>query len=180
MTVPRLLILGAALGNVPRIRAARAAGFFTVVADDLPQPHGFAVADETLQVAPDDLDGLAAGVAGLGGIDGIVGSTELQALAAARLGRRLGLPGAADPVVIAQGLSKLAQRTAWAAHATPWAVPFALMPDPADAAPLVARLGGYPIVLKPALSQGGSRGVSRVAGPEGLAAAHDFARAGGL
>ncbi|ONG55263.1 hypothetical protein BKE38_09390 [Pseudoroseomonas deserti] len=83
-------------------------------------------------------------------------------------------------MVIAQGLSKLAQRTAWAAHATPWAVPFALMPDPADAAPLVARLGGYPIVLKPALSQGGSRGVSRVAGPEGLAAAHDFARAGGL
>ncbi|WP_159999939.1 ATP-grasp domain-containing protein [Roseomonas sp. 18066] len=180
MTAPRLLILGAALGNVPRIRAARAAGFFTVVADDLPQPHGFAVADAALRVAPDDLDGLAAGIAALGGIDGIVGSNEVQALAAARLGRRLGLKGAANPAVIAQGLSKLAQRQAWAARAAPWAVPFSLMPDPVNAAPLVAALGGYPIVLKPALSPGGSRGVSRVAGADALAAAHDFALAGGL
>jgi hypothetical protein len=176
----RLLILGAALGNLPRIRAARAAGFFVLVADDLPQPHGFAAADLALRVAPDDLDGLAAGLAAAGGVDGIVGSNEVQALAAARLGRRLGLPGAADPAVVAQGLSKLAQRQAWMARAPAWSVPFALLPDPHRAARAVAAIGGYPLVLKPALSQGGSRGVSRVAGPAELVAAHGFAQAGGL
>ncbi|EFH13702.1 hypothetical protein HMPREF0731_0078, partial [Pseudoroseomonas cervicalis ATCC 49957] len=55
---PRLLILGAGLGLVPRIRAARAAGFHCIVADDLPVPHGFAVADATLRARPDDVAAL--------------------------------------------------------------------------------------------------------------------------
>lgn len=177
---PRLLILGAGLGLVPRIRAARAAGFHCIVADDLPVPHGFAVADATLRARPDDVAALRAGLRRLGGADAVLGTNEATALAAAWLGQALGLPGAAEPGIVAQGLDKLAQRRAWQRHAPAYHVPHRLLRGPQDLPGLAAALGGFPLVLKPRRSAGGSRGVSLVEGPAALEAAYAFAAASGL
>lgn len=179
-SMPRLLVLGAGLGLVPRIRAARAAGFFCIVADDLPVPHGFVVADAALQVRPDDVAALRKGVAALGGVDAVLGTNEATALAAAQLGRALGLRGAAEPEIVAQGLDKLAQRQAWQRRAPEYHVPHRLLRGPEELPGLAAALGGFPLVLKPQRSTGGSRGVSLVEGEAGLAEAYAFAATSGL
>src|SRR5215471_17154259 len=82
MSSKRILILGAGRYNVPSIRAAREAGFFTVVADRKADAPGLTAADKPLAIDLNDCDSLIEAIHQLGGIDGVVSMAEVGVRAA--------------------------------------------------------------------------------------------------
>jgi carbamoylphosphate synthase large subunit len=173
--MPKLLMIGGNRSTVGSIRALRAAGFEVAVAEKLPRQYALPEADFPIEIAPTDVAGLRAAIATLGGVNGIIGINEVAMASAAVLQRELGLPGL-SPKVIWRTTSKLAQRQCWAGD-TGLHVPFRAVQTRPDLLNAVAAIGGYPVVVKPDLSQGGSRGVSLVTQDRDLDAAFDFAEA---
>lgn len=170
-------MIGGNRSTVGAIKALRAAGFQVAVAEKLPRQYAFEVADRGFEVAATDLAGLRAAIRDWGGVDGIIGINEAAMLSAAVLQAELGLPGL--PVeVIRRTTSKLAQRQAW--NADPLLdVPCEIVASEDEAKAAAARIG-YPVIVKPDLSQGGSRGVSLARDAGEIADAFDFARTHGL
>jgi hypothetical protein len=171
-------MIGGNRSTMGAIRALRVAGFQVAVAEKLPRQYAFEVADRGFEVAPGDLEGLRAAIRNWGGVDGIVGINEIAMMSAAILQAELGLPGLV-PDVIRRTTSKLAQRQAWAPDPL-LSVPFEIVYAAEDLAQAVRRIGGYPIIVKPDLSQGGSRGVSLAASDTEAQAALAFAQAHAL
>lgn len=171
----RILILGGGRYNVPSIRAAREAGFFTLVADRNADAPGLAVADKPLAIDLNDCDSLIAAVDQLDGIDGVVSMAEVGVRAAANISARLGLHSISEQSA-ANATSKAAMRRCWQSlpeYSTEFEVVVA--PEQAEHA---ARKMGLPLVFKPDRSFGGSRGVTRV--NDEVAAAFSAAKCGGL
>src|SRR5690349_2727695 len=112
MSSKRILILGAGRYNVPSIRAAREAGFFTVVADRKADAPGLTAADKPLAIDLNDCDSLIAAINQLGGIDGVVSMAEVGVRAAASISSRLGLPSISEQSA-ANATSKAAMRRCW-------------------------------------------------------------------
>jgi biotin carboxylase len=111
-------------------------------------------------------------------VDGIVGINETAMMSATILQAELGLPGLSHDV-IRRTTSKLAQRQAWAEDPL-LSIPFEIVQSAEELAEAVRRIGGYPVIVKPDLSQGGSRGVSLAASDTEAQAAFAFAQAHGL
>jgi len=176
--VPKLLMIGGNRSTMGAIRALHAAGFQVAVAEKLPRQYAFEVADRGFEVAPGNLDGLRAAIRDWGGVDGIIGINETAMMSAAILQAELGLPGLV-PEVIRRTTSKLAQRQAWAGDSR-LRVPFEIVHSAEDLPQAVLRIGGYPVIVKPDLSHGGSRGVSLAASDAEAQAAFAFAQAHGL
>jgi hypothetical protein len=169
-------MIGGNRSTIGAIRALRAAGFEVAVAEKLPRQYAFQVADRGFEVAADDLDGLRRAVHEWGTVDGIIGINEAAMTSAASLQAETGLPGL-SPEVISRTVSKLAQRRAWAADPL-LAVPFDTVRSVDELKQKAERIG-YPVIIKPDLSQGGSRGVSVAAGEDEAEAAFAFAQAHG-
>jgi biotin carboxylase/SAM-dependent methyltransferase len=156
----RLLILGANRYNVMGIRAARSAGFTALVADRNPRAPGLAEADTPLAVDLIDVEGLAASVEQAGSVDGCVAMAEAGVRTAAALSRRFGLPSISEEAA-ANATSKARMRQRWAIGGR-WSVPFAVAASAAEALRAADSLGGYPLIVKPDRSLGGSRGVRTI------------------
>ena len=176
--MPRLLMIGGNRSTVGSIKALRSAGFAVAVAEKLPRQYAFEAADRGFEVAADDLDGLRAAIRGWGGVDGIVGINEAAMMSAAVLQQELALPGLA-PDVIRRTTSKLAQRRAWAFDPL-LSVPFETVASADALAGAIARIGGFPVIVKPDLSLGGSRGVSLAVNDGEADTAFAFAQEHGL
>jgi len=174
----RLLILGGNRYNTPAIRAARQAGFVTLVADRNPDAPGLAAADVGLPVDIVDVDALVEALRHCGSVDGVVSMAEAGVRPAADVSRRLDLPSI-TPQAAAAATSKAAMRQAWRALGR-WSLDFEVVRSEAEACAAIERLGGLPMIFKPDRSFGGSRGVRRVESPDEIAGAMAFARAGGL
>jgi biotin carboxylase len=157
---PKLLLLGGNRYNLPAIRAARAAGFLTLLADRNPAAPGLAEAHIGCAVDLFDTEGLLAAVEGFGGVDGVLSMSEAGVRPAALLADRLGL-ASITRAAAANATSKAAMRRLWAA-AGPYSVDWRLARSEAEALAAADQLGGYPLVFKPDRSFGGSRGVMRV------------------
>jgi biotin carboxylase len=170
-------MIGGNRSTIGTIKALRAQGFQVAVAEKLPRQDAFAAADKGYEVAATDLVGLRAAIQDWGGVDGIVGINEAAMTSAASLQAELGLPGL-PPEVIRRTASKLAQREAWAKDPL-LAVPFQTVASVQELAQAAARIG-YPVIVKPDLSQGGSRGVSLAHDQGEIEAAFAFAQAHGL
>jgi len=177
MTGKRLLILGGNRYNVPSIRAARAAGFYAIVADRNPNAAGFAVADQSWAIDLVDVDGLQRAIAEAGGIDGVVSMAEVGVRPAAELSSRLGLASIAREAA-ANATSKAAMRRCWVELGR-FSTEFQVVNTEAEAHAAADELG-FPLVFKPDQSFGGSRGVRIVEGAEEVPDAFAFAAAGGL
>jgi hypothetical protein len=171
-------MIGGNRSTIGSIKALRAAGFAVAVAEKLPRQYAFEAADRGFEVAADDLDGLRIVIHDCGGVDGVVGINEAAMMSAAVLQQELGLPGLA-PEVIRRTTSKLAQRRAWASDPL-LSVPFETVASADALKRAIARVGGYPVIVKPDLSQGGSRGVSLAANDREADTAFAFAREHGL
>jgi biotin carboxylase len=171
---PKILLIGGNRSTIESIKALRAAGFHVAVAEKLPRQYALAAADIGLEVAPDDISGLQDAICTLGGVDGIMGINETAMASAAELQRRLGLPGLARSV-IRKTASKLAQRRAWACDRA-LSVPFTAIEALENMGPAIDAVGGFPVILKPDRSLGGSRGVSLVTNATDNATAFAFAR----
>jgi biotin carboxylase len=176
--VPKILLIGGNRSTVGSIKALRAAGFHVVVAEKLPRQYALAAADIGLAIAPGDISGLQEAIRLLGGVDGIIGINETAMASAAELQERLGLIGLSRSV-IGETESKLAQRRAWARDRALF-VSFTTVEALEDMGPAIDAVGGFPVIVKPDRSLGGSRGVSLVANAADNAAAFAFARAHSL
>lgn len=170
---PRVLVLGGNRGMVAAVQSVRRAGFWCAVADDLPFPYAFDAADAGVRCGVGDVDGLERAIDELGGVDGVVATNEAGVMSVAALAERRGLRGL-PRAVAARIASKLGQREAANSRCPQWAVPFEIVGSAVD----VVRVGeaiGWPLVLKPDLSGGGSRGVSVVADAGDAARGYAFA-----
>jgi hypothetical protein len=152
----------------------RAAGFEVVVAEKLPRQYALAEADIGLEIAPSDVCGLSDAIRSLGGVSGVIGINEAAMSSAAQLQQSFGLIGLPSDVIRRTG-SKLAQRQCWAVDPD-LSVPYKTVEMSADVPAAIAAVGGLPIIIKPDLSHGGSRGVSLVNAVEGIDVAVAFAR----
>ena len=177
MQTKRILILGGGRYNVPSIQAARAAGFFTLVADRKADAHGFKVADVALPIDLNDCDSLIRAVKQHGGIHGVVSMAEVGVRAAATLAARLELPSISQEAA-ANATSKAAMRRLW--REGKYSVDFEVVSSLEDAERGVNKLGRFPLIFKPDRSFGGSRGVTRVEKAADVAQALHDAKAGGI
>lgn len=175
--MPKLLMIGGNRSTIGSIKALREEGFQVAVAEKLPRQDAFGAADKGYEVAATDLAGLRAAICDWGGVDGIVGINEAAMTSAAVLQAELRLPGLA-PEVIRRTVSKLAQRQAWAGDPL-LAIPFQTVASVQELEQAAAHIG-YPVIVKPDLSQGGSRGVSLAHDQSETGAAFAFAQAHGL
>jgi biotin carboxylase len=173
----RILILGGGRYNVPSIRAAREAGFETLVADRNPEAPGLKAADHALAIDLSDCESLAQAVTERGGVDGVVSMAEVGVRAAANISARLGLPSISEEAA-ANATSKAAMRRLWQRMGK-YSADFEEV-DTLDAAGLAASRLAFPLILKPDRSFGGSRGVTRVERADDVADAFRAAQAGGL
>ncbi|HEY3975005.1 MAG TPA: ATP-grasp domain-containing protein [Candidatus Sulfotelmatobacter sp.] len=178
MTSKRILILGGGRYNVPSIRAAREAGFATLVADKNPEAPGLKIADYGLPIDLTDCQSLTRAVTDLGGIDGVVSMAEVGVRAAANISTRLGLPSISEEGA-ANATSKAAMRRRWLPLGR-YSAAFEVVNILDDAQSAAARLGRFPLIFKPDLSLGGSRGVTRVERTEDITKAFLAAQSGGL
>ncbi len=174
---PRILILGGNRYNLRGIQALREAGFYVFVADRNPQAPGLAAADVALPLDLYDYEGILAAVRQHGGVDGVVSLNEAGVRPADYLARALGLPSIGQTAA-ERATSKAAMRQAWAD--SPFSVDFRIAYTLAEATQAAQELGGFPLLMKPDRSFGGSRGVSRVDTPHDLPAAFAFAQQWGL
>ncbi|MDC3961414.1 ATP-grasp domain-containing protein [Polyangium jinanense] len=114
----------------------------------------------------------ARAVAAMVPIDGVICWDEIRMVHAARVAEALGVPGT-DPVAVARCRDKHQTRSALAAASVPQAIS-KLVSSVEEATATAFRIG-YPVVVKPR-ALGASIGVSRVEGPDELAAAYHHAR----
>lgn len=173
----RILILGGGRYNVPSIRAAREAGFFTLVADRKADAPGLKAADQPLPIDLNDCDGLIEATTSSGGLDGVVAMAEVGVRAAARISACLGLPSISEQSA-ANATSKAAMRRCWRALSQ-YSAGFEVVATLQEALDAAARMS-FPLIFKPDRSFGGSRGVKRVSSLDEVAAAFSAAESGGL
>ena len=178
MASKRILILGGGRYNVPSIRAARDAGFITLVADKNPDAPGLAVADYPLPIDLNDCESLIQSVVRIGGIDGVVSMAEVGVRAAATISTRLGLHSISEEAA-ANATSKAAMRRNWQRIGR-YSTNFEVVANLDAAHRAVEKLPRFPLIFKPDRSFGGSRGVTRVERSEDVAPAFHSAQAGGL
>jgi len=177
MSSKRILILGGGRYNVLSIRAARESGFFTLVADRNTDAPGLKVADQALSIDLNDCDALIKAIEKYGVVDGVVAMAEVGVRAAAKISARLGLPSISEQAA-ANATSKAAMRRCWSSLPE-YSTEFEVVSSLEEAERAAAKIG-FPLILKPDRSFGGSRGVSRVNSCPEVTAAFDAARSGGL
>ena len=167
------MVLGAGIYQVPLIRRAKEMGLEVVVVS-YPGPYpGFAEADLAVYVDTTDADGILA-AAKSEAIDGIITTgTDVAMRSLGRVCDALGLSGISELTalnVTDKAHMKQVLR-AGGVHTSPFEV-VRTLEEAQDAAVSI----GYPAMVK-ACDVSGSRGVTKVAEPEGLAAAFDAALA---
>lgn len=167
-------MIGGNRSSIGSIKALRAAGFEVAVADKLPRQYALVEADIGLEITPEDVEQLDRAIRAMGGVDGIIGINEAAMLSAAELQPRFDLPGLSRSV-IERTISKLAQRRHWAADPQLF-VPYESVASPEEVLRAIDSVGGLPVIVKPDMSHGGSRGVRLISDETEIAEAFSFAR----
>jgi len=175
--MPRVLVLGASRFNVPVIRAIREAGFFTVVADGNATAPALREGDATVVADIRDADAVRA-AAEQHRVDGIVTLGEAGVRSTASACVALGLPTISFEAAI-NATSKVNMRRCWDAIPQ-FSVPWRLVHDAAEALAAAEAIGGFPVIVKPDRTHGGSRGVMRANDRQQLAEAFAFAHGSGF
>lgn len=171
-TQPRsVLQLGAGRLMCHSIRKLQAIGLRVFAADAAADAPGFALVPEHAVIDIRD-DAAVADFARSRGVALILAVNEAGVLAAAKASRQLGLPNL-SPEVALRCLHKGLMREAWEEAGLPQPA-FRRISSSNSIAEAASSLG-FPVILKPAMNWG-SRGVSRIATPEELPWAIDYAR----
>jgi biotin carboxylase len=169
--VTSLLVLGAGIYYVHAIEEVRAAGYRAVVVDRNPAAPGLAIADAPHVIDLADPDAVL-DVARAEAVAGVMALNDFGVPTAARVADALSLPGITLETA-ALACDKGLMRERWARDGLTQPE-FAIAYSPEEARTAASRLGP-PIVVKPADSGGGGRGVSVVHALDELAWAYAFA-----
>jgi biotin carboxylase len=168
----RLLVLGAGVGQLGLLEAARARGLYVIAADRDPAAPGFALADRRAIISVEDepqLDRLAAAER----VDGVIApGIDWPVAIAARIAERLVLPHPIDPATAMLATSKLRQRERFGEAGV--AHPQHVVCTTLEAAAAAARRFGYPCVVK-APDRQGQRGLVLVRDESLLSEAFELA-----
>jgi biotin carboxylase len=167
-----LLVLGGGTYFVRAIEAVRDAGYRTIVVDRDPGAPGLAVADVGRAVDMVDATAVLA-LAREERIDGVMPLNDFGVPAAAHVASALGLRGL-TPRTAELACDKGLMREQWERDGLP-NPDFRVILSEDEAREACAAIG-LPVVVKPADSGGGGRGVSVVREPGELAWAYDFAK----
>jgi biotin carboxylase len=166
-----VLVLGGGSYYVRAIERVRAAGYRTVVVDRDAAAPGLAIADAAHAVDLADPDAVL-GVARRHGVDAVLPLNDFGVRSAARVADELGLRGL-TPESAELACDKGLMRERWARDGLP-GPPFRVATT-WEQAEVAAERVGLPLVVKPADSGGGGRGVSVVRDRDELRWAWDFA-----
>ncbi len=167
----RILILGASRYYLRSIQAARRLGYTVLAVDVNPDAPGLAAADHAAAIDLAAADAVL-GYARQQGVDGIAALNDYGVATAATVCQALGLPGL-SPQAARIATDKELMRRRWDEAGLPnprWR----LARNVAECFLAVGEIG-LPVVLKPAVSMGGARGVSVVADEGEVANAWAFA-----
>ena len=175
MSARTLLLLGGSAQQVIAIEEAKRCGYRTVVCDYLPDNPGQYHADAFYLTSTTDRDAVLE-VARAENVDGIVAyASDPAAPTAAYVATAMGLPtNPLDSVEILSTKTLIRQHLREIGMPCPNAVAIPGTATAAQALDLMAPLH-YPLVVKPTDSSG-SKGVTVLSDPTGLASALDFAR----
>ena len=168
----KLLLLGGSRYLMPVIREAHALGVYVITCDYLPHNHAHPYADKYINASIIDRE-LILQIAREEQVDGIMSfATDPGVLTAAYVAEQLGLPscGSFESVRILQNKDLFRAFLSEHGFRVPEAHSYSA---PEEALTDVDRLP-YPVIVKP-VDSAGSKGVSRVDGPEALEAAIRFA-----
>jgi biotin carboxylase len=165
-----ILQLGAGELMKHSIRLIQALGHKVYVIDKNPDAPAFEVADGHKPIDLVDVEGITEYAREIGA-NAILAVNEAGVLSAAYASQTLGLRGL-HPDTAIKALDKGMMREAWAAAKL--SQPRFIIVESLEKIPEAAAQIGYPLILKPTMNWG-SRGISRVDSPEGLAWAMDFA-----
>jgi biotin carboxylase len=169
----RVLVLGAGEYCVPAIQAIRDAGYAAVVVDRDPGAPGLAVADVGRAVDLSDAPAVLE-VAREERVDGVLTLSDFGVPTAGHVAQELGLRGM-TPRTAELTTDKGLMREQWDRDGLP-NPDFRVVLSEEEAQAAAAELG-FPLVVKPAYSGGGGRGVSVVRDAAELGWAYAFARA---
>jgi len=170
--VKAVLVLGGGVWNLRAIECVRAAGYRAVVADRDASAPGLALADEGH--AADIADAAAVvEIARRAAVDAVLPLSDAGVPTAAAVAGALALRGL-TPLTARLAIDKGLMRERWERDELPQP-PFRIATTREQAAKAAAELEP-PLVVKPADSGGGGRGVSVVREPGELDWAWDFAR----
>lgn len=152
----KLLIIGASILQLPAIKKAKEAGFYTIVADYNPKAIGIEYADDFYEVSTIDVEGITA-LAEKIRPDGIMTlATDLPMRALATATTKLGLPGISyDTAVKATDKGEMIKAFETAGVEHPWYFILKSKENLMEALPMIT----YPCVIKPT-DNAGNRGVS--------------------
>ena len=169
----KILILGAGIYQVPLIETAKKLGYYTIVASIPGKYPGFALADKVYHVNTTDAQALEK-IAEEEGVSGVcVSGTDVCVPAQGYLCDKLGLIGPGEQAAH-RAQDKLLMKNAFHEHGVRTAY-FEYVDvnnsDPRD----VCEKIGYPVIFK-AVDSSGSRGITKVSGPEDIAYAWQAVR----
>ena len=167
-----VLVLGGGVWNMRAIECVRAAGYRTLVADRDAAAPGLALADEGHAVDISDAPAVVA-IARRAGVDAVIPLSDAGVPTAAAVAAALSIKGL-TPNTAALAIDKGLMRERWERDGLP-NPPFRVVTEPAAAKRAAAEIGP-PLIVKPADSGGGGRGVSVVGELDELEWAWDFAR----
>ena len=169
----KILILGAGIYQVPLIETAKKLGYYTIVASIPGKYPGFALADKVYHVNTTDTRALEQ-IAVDEGVSGVcVSGTDVCIPAQGYLCDKLGFIGPGEQAAH-RAQDKLLMKKAFREHGVR-AAHFEYVDienrDPED----ICQKIGYPVIFK-AVDSSGSRGITRVNGPEDIAYAWQAVR----
>lgn len=175
--MPRVLVLGASRFNVPVIAAIREAGFVAIVADGNAGAPALREGDASVVADIRDAEAVRA-AAEQHRVDGIVTLGEAGVRATVAACTALGLPTISNEAAL-NATSKVNLRRCWDAIPQ-FSVAWRVVRSEEEALAAAEAIGGYPVIVKPDRTHGGSRGVMRADGAVQLRDAFAFARSSGF
>ena len=168
--MPRILIIGASILQLPAIIKAKELGYWTIVADYNPNAIGVSYADEFFNVSTIDVDGITSLAESVrpDGIMTLATDMPMRALAAAT--SRLGLPGISyDTAVKATDKGEMIKAFEAAGVEHPW---YLIVNSKKELTNILSKLS-YPCVIKPT-DNAGNRGVCYAGNEQELLSLYDY------
>lgn len=168
--MPKILIIGASILQLPAIIKAKELGYWTMVADYNPNAIGISYADEFFNVSTIDVEGITSLAKSIrpDGIMTLATDMPMRALAAAT--SKLGLPGISyDTAIKATDKGEMIKAFEAAGVEHPW---YFIVNSKEELKSIFSRTS-YPCVIKPT-DNAGNRGVSYAQNEKELLSLYDY------
>ncbi len=175
-TKKKIVVLGGNRYNLPVIQNIQEQGFHAIVIDKLPTSPSFSIADSYFAIDILDVENIIIALSKIENILGVVSMAEVGIVPAQIIAERLNLKGHSQEVA-SNVTDKGRMRTCWKKipqHSVKFEIATSL-----DEGKALLNTFDLPVIIKPTLSFGGSRGVMIIYHKEEFENAYANAKSGG-